>query len=51
MSTFSRRTLIIFLAYLVIAVGLTFLVLRKQYKSAEPEPQEQWEAGKQSDKL
>lgn len=40
-----------FLAYLVIAVGLTVIVLRKQYRSRDPEPQEQREAGKQSDKL
>ena len=51
MNTFSRRTLFIFLAYLVIAVGLTVIVLRKQYRSPDPEPQEQREAGKQSGKL
>lgn len=51
MSTFSRRTLIIFLAYVVIAVGLTLIGLRKQYRSPDPEPQEEREAGKHSDKL
>ncbi len=51
MKKVSTRSLLLFLLYLISAIGLTLLVIRNQSKDPEPKPGEREEEQKQSDKL
>ena len=47
----STRSLLLFLLYLISAIGLTLLVIRNQSRHPDPEPVHQEEVQQQSDKL
>lgn len=40
MSTFSKRTILVFLVYLAISIGLTLLALRKESRTPAPPPKD-----------
>lgn len=39
MNMFSKKTIFIFLVYLILSIGLTLLALRKQARTQAPPPQ------------
>jgi photosystem II stability/assembly factor-like uncharacterized protein len=51
MNKLSRRPVLVFLAYLAIALGLTLIVLRRQSRTAPPPEEQQESIGKKSDRL